>query len=175
MSFEWNKHALLYVALCLCCVTVGLYGYLYMRVTDLHEGITVLQEERAVLQANLNAARIAEATLVEADRHYNELLKHVVEQENPTAFLAHLEEINVVPGVTVDVANLTDQARGDSGSRELSVVLDVFGTWEGVTNALQMIEILPYISAIDRVALNQTTIEGGVGWRASVTIRLLLQ
>lgn len=175
MMFEWKKLSLLYISLALVSTAAGLYGYMYIRVANLHTGLSGLREERAQLQANLDMARTVKSTLAQTDQHYQELLEHVVVRDNPTAFFARIEEVNAVSSVTVDVTNPAERAGAVEGTRELTATIDLLGTWVGVTRALEMLETLPYIGAIDRVSLDQQMGDEGVSWRGVVNVRMLLQ
>lgn len=170
----FRRHRLLFIALALLCVGIGLYGYLYMRIGELHGSIATLQRERAVLLANLAAARNADTQLMLIAERYEELLERVVSRDNPSQFLARLEEIGVSMPVELTVSNLRDEAV-DGDLRELTATVGVVGAWEHVLRALEALETLPYVGSIDRVAFSQGVSEAASEWSATVNIRMLLR
>lgn len=175
MNSVLHQHRLLLVAFALLCVGIGLYGYLYMRITALHESIGTLQGERAELLANLAAARNADTQLTRIRERYQEFLTHVVSRENPSQFITRLEEVGTAIPVELTVSNLRDEVVDGEDVRELTATVVVAGAWEHVLQALSALETLPYVGSIDRVAFERGVSEQASEWSATVNLRMLLR
>jgi hypothetical protein len=145
----------------------------------------LVQEEREELarlatQEQHNDALATFLTTTAGER--KELAGFLLSIDNPSPYLALLEETATDAGVTVEVETLEVHESAEvgggvaiDGGAYLRVVLNITGTWSQVHHFVSLVEYLPFVTFIDRVTVSAESGAGQGSWSGQLHVRALVQ
>ncbi|MBP9749405.1 MAG: hypothetical protein KBD21_01630 [Candidatus Pacebacteria bacterium] len=170
------EQKILMLALVWCMGMCAVYGYAFVYLGTLHEG---LHEELAALalkRSEMHAQAQAQDAVKNVSDARAELAEHVVPLGLPTKFLSELETVLSALDLTFDIALTQREEQGVSGVKPiLEVVLNVTGTDTQVRDAVRALEELSYVSSVDEFSMNRFDEEGSTMWDGTIRLTALAQ
>lgn len=89
-------------------------------------------------------------------------------EQEIVSFIEKIEQLGLDVGVSLSMSNLSVDNR--DSSTFLGVNIDIHGEWERVTEAVALLELMPYRVSIDRLDLRY----GDNNWSSSLTLSVLM-
>ena len=165
------------IACVLLVASAGAYWFMFVRMSELQVNIADARSELARLTAQKDAHASLVRFLEGSAADTEELNRHLLSIDNPSPFLALIEETARDAGVVVDVETLEVASAGEGGAGQeearkyLRLVLMVSGSWRAVYHFVALVEHLPYVTRVDRMAVE---LDEGV-WNGQITLHTLVQ
>lgn len=119
---------------------------------------------------NLSDTKKKISELMIIDERINSIL---IQEDKIVNFISMVEQQSEELGVSIRIQKVDFNGFDDVNNKqlgELEMNFQVDGTWQQVTNFLNVVESLPYVVNIESLRLSTANIEGVVGWTANFVL-----
>ncbi len=164
-----------------CAGAFGVFWYGLHIVGQKTGAVAQLSEQISQEQMKVDhfqAVRRLASTTVESRTRLN---KAFLRSEEVASFATYLERLAASTGASAKITSYTASANGDGvfNTENLNATLNITGSWSEVSNAVRMLEHIPYVSAIDAISYSKGASEvagksnSGALWTANVSLRVV--
>ena len=151
------------------------YIFLFGEIRATNRAISI--KEDSISQASEQELRLDDllVSVEETKEKRDALQKRILTDRSIVAFLEGIESLETQTGVVIEVRSIGKEVNENSAFvEELSLDINVEGSWEGVYHTFLLLETLPYKVRITRLQFNKAleAETGAYAWRGD--FRLLI-
>ncbi len=155
-------------------IVFGLYAFLFWKVIDRSQTTaTLMAEETADRQKN-DALQAIKQSLNENKDFISQIDSFFVAPDGVVSFITFLEKLGSDSGVKINIGSVAvnpDSKDPNDFKENLSLKLEIEGTWQNVVYFLSRLENLPYRVQFDSATISLQGVSDGINFKESGALR----
>lgn len=155
-------------------IVFGLYAFLFWKVIDRSQTTaTLMAEETADRQKN-DALQAIKQSLNENKDFISQIDSFFVAPDGVVSFITFLEKLGSDSGVKINIGSVAvnpDSKDPNDFKENLSLKLEIEGTWQNVVYFLSRLENLPYRVQFDSATISLQGVSDGINFKDSGALR----
>lgn len=155
-------------------IVFGLYAFLFWKVIDRSQTTaTLMAEETADRQKN-DALQAIKQSLNENKDFISQIDSFFVAPDGVVSFITFLEKLGSDSGVKINIGSVAvnpDSKDPNDFKENLSLKLEIEGTWQNVVYFLSRLENLPYRVQFDSATVSLQGVSDGINFKESGALR----